>query len=191
MSDLHVLQTYVLWKGADGELYRYIFDSGELPDDGNSAGLWSLKDPATPLSCQWLTDEAEYIGMPFSESASILPDRTGVLVIFKPGSYTHPDGGDVFPCPNNAAIFNADGSLRCQVQFAGPPRLGVSYVIERPFTRTIAHRIWPIGCPGDSIDPPIVQFGVLVGTKEHPPERFFVLNAETGELTDGLYRVPH
>ncbi|MDM7943960.1 MAG: hypothetical protein QUV35_15155 [Hydrogenophaga sp.] len=190
MNSTNVLQTYVLWKGVDGELFRYIFDSGVLSDEGNSEGLRALKDPARPLSCQWLTDKAGYVCMPFKDSARILPDRTGVLVIFKPGSYTHPDGNDIFPCPNNAAIYNADGSLRCQVRFASGPERNADCVIGRTFTRTITHQTLPIGRRGDPIDPPIVQFGVLVGTREHPPESFYVLNTETGELTNGLFSVP-
>ena len=54
--------------------------------------------------------------MPFTDFAWILPDRTGVVVIFKQGSYVHPDGSDVFALPNNAAIFNADGTLRFQLK---------------------------------------------------------------------------
>jgi hypothetical protein len=46
------------------------------------------------------------------------------------------------------------------------------------------------GTSGDLLDTPIVQFGFLVGTKEEPPESFYILNTETGELTNGMYSVP-
>jgi len=186
-----VRKTVLLWRAADSEQFQYIIDRGGLSDEGNSEGLRALKRPITQVCSQLLLDDGREISLPFTDFAWIVPDRTGALVIFKPGSYTHPDGSDVFACPNNAAIFNADGSLRCQVHFAGVPERSEGYVIGRPFTRTITHKTLPIGRRGEPIDPPIVQFGVLVGTREHPPENFFVLNAETGELTDGLFRVPY
>ncbi|MDM7943957.1 MAG: hypothetical protein QUV35_15140 [Hydrogenophaga sp.] len=186
-----IRQTFLLWHAADGEQLQYIVDRGGRSDEGNCEKLHSLKKPATPVSTQLLLEDDRLITLPFNDFAWILPNRTGVLVIFKPGSYTHPDGNDIFPCPNNAAIYNADGSLRCQVRFASGPERSAPYVIDRTFTRTITHQTLPIGRRGDPIDPPIVQFGVLVGTREHPPESFYVLNTETGELTNGLFSVPY
>lgn len=186
-----VQQTVLLWHAADGERFQYIVDRGGLSDEGNSERLRALKRPLAQVSSQLILEDGSVISLPFTDFAWIVPDRTGVLVIFQPGSYTLPDGRDAFSCPNNAAIFNADGSLRCQVHFAGAPERSSSYIIGRPFTRTITHKTMSIGRPGEPIDPPIVQFGVLVGTKEHPPESFYVLNTETGELTDGLFGVPY
>lgn len=53
--------------------------------------------------------------LPTNEIAHILPDRSGVLVLFKAddaprGELTH------YAPPGNAAIFNADGSIRFQLQ---------------------------------------------------------------------------
>lgn len=56
------------------------------------------------------------MALPFRTIADILPDRSGVLAIFSHGEYVDPDGTDVFPAPNNAAVFNADGFLRFQVR---------------------------------------------------------------------------
>jgi hypothetical protein len=186
-----IQQTFLLWRAADDVQFQYIVDRGGRSDEGNSEKLRSLKKPVTPVSTQLLLEDDRLITLPFNDFAWILPDRTGVLVIFKPGSYTRPDGSDVFPCPNNAAIYNADGSLRCQVRFASSLAGRADYIIDRTFTRTITHQTLPIGRVGEPIDPPIVQFGVLVGTKEHPPESFYVLNTQTGELTDGMFSVPY
>jgi hypothetical protein len=186
-----IRQTVLIWRAADGEQFPYIVDRGGLADDGNGERFRALRRPVTPVNSQLLLDDGCVIVLPFTELAWTIPDRTGVFVIFRPGSYTHPDGSDVFPEPNNAAIFNADGGLRCQVRFSGAPERSASYVIGLPFSRTITHKELPIGRRGEPIDPPIVQFGVLVGTKEHPPVSFYVLNTETGELTDGLFTVPY
>jgi len=178
-------------ESADGQRADWIIDGGDQPADIYWSVLDGLKRPTHTVETRLLLDTGEVISLPLKDFAYLLPDRSGVLVIFKPGSYTHPDGSDIFPFPNHAAIFNADGSLRCQVRFAGAPERSASYVIGLPFTRTITHKELPIGRRGEPIDPPIVQFGVLVGTKEHPPESFYVLNTETGELTDGLFTVPY
>lgn len=56
--------------------------------------------------------------IPFSETISVLPDRTGFITIFgdKPSEFskikTYPY---FFEKPNNAAIYSADGSLRFQL----------------------------------------------------------------------------
>ncbi|WP_288254475.1 hypothetical protein [uncultured Hydrogenophaga sp.] len=186
-----VRQTALLWRAADGEQLQYIVDRGGLSDDGSSERLRALKRPLTQVGSQLLLDDESVIALPFTEFAWITPDRSSALVVFRPGSHRRSDGSDIFACPHNAAIFNADGSLRCQVHFADAPALRASYVIGRPFTRVITHKTLPIGRPGEPIDPPIVQFGVLVGTKKHPPESFYVLNTETGELTDGWFTVPY
>lgn len=177
-------------ESVEGQRVDWIIDGGDQPADVYWSVMDDLKQPIRVVETRLLLDTGETVSLPFKEFAYLLPDRSGVLVIFKPGGHTRPDGSDIFACPNNAAIFNADGSLRCQVHFAGAPALVASYVIELPFTRRITHKIMPIGRPGEPINPPIVQFGVLVGTKKHPPESFYVLNTETGELTNGLFSVP-
>lgn len=76
----------------------------------------SLQLPTKTIAQKLLLDNKAEVLLPFLDFAWILPDRTGALVLFKEGEYTHPDGSDVFPKPNNAAIYNADGSLRFQLQ---------------------------------------------------------------------------
>ncbi len=186
-----VARVVLLKAGTDDSLARWVVDGGHQSADIAAQVLQALPKPTRTLRTELELDDGHEIHLPFKEFAHILPDRTGVLVIFQPGRYTHPDGSDVFPCPNNAAIYNADGSLRCQVHFASGPARSAQYIIDRPFTRTITHKTLPIGRVGEPIAPPIVQFGVLVGTKQHPPESFYVLNTETGELTNGLFSVPY
>jgi len=190
MNGRKISKTLLVKQGAEGERAQVVIDGSNEDGELRWAAVKALTPPKKEVESALILDDATYVPFPFCELAWILPDRTGVLVIFRPGSYTHSDGRDVFPCPNNAAIFNADGGLRCQLHFSDGPERSASYVIGRPFTRTITHTTLPIGQRGEPIDPPIVQFGVLVGTKVHPPESFFVLNTETGELTDGMFSVP-
>jgi hypothetical protein len=190
MTTALVSKTLLVKEGADGKRSHVVTDGSDEPGELRWAAVHRLVQPKKEIETALMLDDGTYIPLSFTELAHILPDRTGVLVIFTPGRYTRPDGSDVFPSPNNAAIYNADGSLRCQVRFAGAPETSADCIIERPFTRTITHKELPIGRRGEPIDPPIVQFGVLVGTKKHPPESFYVLNTESGELTYGLFRVP-
>lgn len=84
--------------------------------DERWADVNALPTPCVVLGSEiWLEGE-EKVALPFEALPSILPDRTGALVLFKEGEYTNPDGSDVFPKPNNAAIYNADGSLRFQLK---------------------------------------------------------------------------
>ncbi|AOS81517.1 MULTISPECIES: hypothetical protein [Hydrogenophaga] len=191
MNSSLVHQVSLLWEGSDGTRASVISQRSPLDAIQSWKDVDRLMPPKRQLETALLLDDNTYVPLPFCDLAWILPDRTGVLVIFKPGSYTRSDGSDVFACPNNAAIFNADASLRCQVRFSDAPERSASYVVGLPFTRTKTHKELPIGRRGEPIDPPIVQFGVLIGTKEHPPESFFVLDTETGELTDDLFRVPY
>ena len=175
------------WDGQEAT----VFTDGDNRDGVERwAAVQALPEPRVEVATELCLENLQRVRLPFTELAWVLPDRTGVVVIFKKGSYVNADGSDVFPMPNNAAIYNADGSLRCQVQFSGATA-SADYIIERPFTRTITHKTLPIGRRGEPIDPPIVQFGVLVGTRDQPPEKFFVLNTESGELTDGLFTVPY
>lgn len=89
------------------------------PDDTVSlidATPLSLQLPTKTIAQKLFFDNRAEVVLPFFDFAWILPDRTGVLVLFKESSYTNPDGSDIFPKPNNAAIYNADGSLRFQLK---------------------------------------------------------------------------
>lgn len=190
MSQL-IAQTGILWQGADGKRADWIVDGSPVNAIESSRDLKELLPPKGEVQSFLILVDGTRVVLPFNGLCYRIPDHTGVIALFEPGQYLKADGTDYFPYPNNAAIFNADGSLRCQIHFSGDLLRNKDLMIERLFTRHITHESLPYGRVGDPIDPPIVQFGVLVGTKEAPPENFYIVNVETGELTDGMYSVPY
>ncbi|MGF6668791.1 hypothetical protein [Pseudomonas monsensis] len=100
-----------------------------------------------------LDDDVE-ISIPVEEIPHILSNRTGVLVIFeeKPTKLSCSIAPWFFECPNNAAIYNADGSLRFQLQ--SPYGIG-SYIGA---VHHSASQNYP------------ESLGVLVGSLGHQPE---------------------
>jgi hypothetical protein len=112
-----VLRTATVKRGNNGAEANAFVDGDPRDADVRWAEVDALPAPTVSLGSEiWLEDE-ERIRLPFKTLPWILPDRTGVLVWFEEGEYTNPDGTDVFPKPNNAAIYNADGSLRFQLRF--------------------------------------------------------------------------
>lgn len=117
MINKRVLKTGWVFRGANGAEAIVFTDGDERDVDVLWSNVRALPKPKVTLGTQlWLVDGG-IIRLPFKSQASILPDRTGVLVLFESGEYTHPDGTDVFSKPNNAAIYNADGTLRFQLKF--------------------------------------------------------------------------
>ncbi|CZF86962.1 hypothetical protein [Grimontia marina] len=120
-------------------IYRnYISDSGEVVTarqfgmvswEESKADKANLKHHpySKPLGVFWILDDLRPVNFNPSIfhriSIDVLDDRSGVLVIHN----VDDDRADYsfLPPPNNAAIFNADGSLR--------------FVLENPLT----------GCPGE------------------------------------------
>jgi hypothetical protein len=188
-----IAQTGLLVQGFDGQRASWIIDGSPVNAIEASMDLKKLQEPTGEVESFLILIDGTRVVLPFNGISHRIPDHSGVIAIFTPGQYLNAAGEDMFPCPHNAAIFNADGSLRCQVHFAGGQERNKGLIIERLFTRRITRERAKnfYGPPGDPIDPPIVQFGVLVGTKEHPPESFYIVNTETGELTDGKYSVPY
>jgi hypothetical protein len=74
--------------------------------------LNDLPIPMKTLASQMWLDNGETVQLPYLEFADIIPDRTGVFMYFRDNS----EGLKEFPKPNNAAIYNADGSLRFQLK---------------------------------------------------------------------------
>jgi hypothetical protein len=192
MRTKFVFKTGLVKRGANGD-EAIVFTDGDTRDgEIRWADVKALPSPKIGLGSEIWLESGEQIRLPFTQLLWILPDRTGVIAIFRAGQYLNPQGEDFFPAPCNAAIFNADGSLRCQVYFSEENFKHDDYIIERLFTRSITHKyVGGFYGVGERVDPPIEQFGVLVGTKVMPPERFYVLNTETGELTNGYFTVPY
>jgi len=111
-----VAKTGLVKRGANGTEAIVFVDGDERDGELRWAEVKSLPLPRVELGSELLLDDGERIRLPFTALPWILPDHTGVLVLFNNGEYTNPDGSDVFPKPNNAAIYNADGTLRFQLK---------------------------------------------------------------------------
>ena len=71
-----------------------------------------------------LLDNDKEILIPVSNIVEILPDRTGFVVIYdnKPNKFSEATSYPwFFEYPNNAAVYNADGSLRFQIKITNNP----------------------------------------------------------------------
>ena len=192
MSSL-IKQVGILYQGAKGKRAEWIVDGSPVDAMEASREVDALVPPLGKIESFLILTDGTRVTLPFCGIAYRIPDHTGVVAIFEPGQYLNTQGEDMFPRPHNAAIFNADGSLRCQVHFVGGSERNKNLIIERYFTRHINRKPpkHSYGPPGDLLEVPIVQFGFLIGTKDAPPESFYVLNCETGELTDGCFSVPY
>jgi hypothetical protein len=100
-----------VWRGADGTLGEVTYDS----HDGMGKG-WEAVDvlirPIREIQIVCVLEDGARVVFPFMDIAAILPDRTGVLVVFS-GNYK---SEMQFAEPDNAAIFNADGTLRFRLE---------------------------------------------------------------------------
>jgi hypothetical protein len=182
-----------LYQGSDRRRAEWIVDGSPVDAIEASRELDTLARPVGEVESFLILTDRTRVTLPFCGIAYRTPDQTGVIAIFEPGQYLNAQGEDMFPRPHNVAIFNADGSLRCQVHFEGGAERNRSLIIERHFVRHITRQPgkYSYSPPGDLLGVPILQFGFLIGTKDAPPEFFYVLNCETGELTDGCFRVPY
>ncbi|WP_166217423.1 hypothetical protein [Pseudomonas atagonensis] len=96
----------------------------------------------------------------------ILPDRTGVLVVFKekPHRFSSAEAPWFFSYPHNAAIYNGDGTLRFQLY--NPEGEG-SY----------------IGAIHTGVMPEHTDtLGVLMGTVGHEPEWLYLVDPDASKL---------
>jgi hypothetical protein len=104
-----------IWQGADGATVEVIYDGDDRNAMERLAPIDQLISPKKDVALKFRLNDGSAVDLPFLGAAYLLPDRTGAVAIFEPGQYIKPDGTDRFPAPNNAAIFNADGSLRFQL----------------------------------------------------------------------------
>ena len=87
-----------------------------------------------------LLDNNKEIHIPVSDIIEVLPDRTGFVVIYKeqPRKFSEAISYPwFFKYPNNAAIYNADGSLRFQIKLTD--NLESSLYIESFAQESIEH----------------------------------------------------
>lgn len=113
MSSL-VVQVFGVWRGADGRTAEVIYEGSRLSGPERWAEVRRLLAPKIEINTEMELDTGERIVLPTTEIAHLLPDRTGVLVLFR--SNQEASNGSCFLEPDNAAIFNSDGSLRFQLK---------------------------------------------------------------------------
>jgi hypothetical protein len=108
-----------LWQGDDGKLAEVIYD-GDASHSGTERwrAVDALKSPCVRLRTSLGLNGGQRVILATDEIAHILPDRTGVLVLFDSRRGSPDVCQDRMHCspPDNAAIFNADGSLRFQLK---------------------------------------------------------------------------
>ncbi|MBK5374452.1 hypothetical protein JFT81_07385 [Pseudomonas sp. TH43] len=111
-------------------------------------------------------DSGVEVEMPINESIIILPDRSGVLVVFgqEPYKLSSRETPWFFGYPNNAAIYNADGTLRFQVH---NPYGENSYIGDIHSGAMPEH-------PN--------ALGVLIGTVGHEPEWLYLVDPDAPKL---------
>ena len=100
-----------IWRGDDGNMAEV----GYGRTDGGRRNHWdavdALKEPRVKLRTVIELEDGLRVILPTNEIAYILPDKSGVLVLFDDDKSVQ-DGCISFSAPGNAAIFNSDGSLR-------------------------------------------------------------------------------
>lgn len=162
-----ISQIVNVWRGSDGSIAEVVWDGSSLDAIEKWKCVDSLPDPVDQIATYFLLDDGTISNLPFLRSrGQRLPDRTGAVIIFDSGKYTKPDSTDHFPAPNNAAIFNADGSLRFQLKVSG-----------------LANRI--AAFHSGSMPPRFAsQMGLLIATHaDAPPEWVYAVDPNSPELS--------
>ncbi|WP_148661405.1 hypothetical protein [Roseateles chitosanitabidus] len=107
-----------VWLGSDGQrLVIPVEGTGVAAEDAlaRRAQVLALAEPRKILGCVLTLDDGTEVSIDAPMLPALLPDRSGILGIFPPSWYINEAGDDVFGFPNNAAVFNVDGTLRFQV----------------------------------------------------------------------------
>lgn len=105
------------WQGADGALAEVVFSGEGRFGPESWAAVDELTKPLIKLDKILVLTDGSRIALPVSEIPELLPDHSGVLVVFNEKAKGAASRNFMqIPPPNNAAIFNADGSLRFQLQ---------------------------------------------------------------------------
>lgn len=164
MTEL-VHQVLSVWQDAAGQMAEVVLDGGEGDAVAAFKVLDSLKEPLRQTETCLVLEGGRRVALPFVGSAFLLPDRTGVAAIFSPGQYVNAHGQDFFPRPGNAAVFNADGSLRFQLKLDRGDRIAAFHGGEMPDAFK--------GCLGVVVAP----------DASAPPDRLYALDPDTPTLT--------
>jgi hypothetical protein len=158
---------------------RREFDDGFVSDqfvrwDGVSSSfeeikqniLYVEKHKVVALRQRLVLDSGAEVDIPIFGTLHILPDRTGVLVIFEkePSRLGVSHAPWFFSFPNNAAIYNVDGSLRHQ--------------LCNPYGKNSYIGAIHSGAMPDHPD----KLGVLIGTVGHEPEWLYLVDPNSPQL---------
>jgi hypothetical protein len=157
------------WEFDDGLLFeQFVSWDGACTsfEDTKNIMLYAQKHAVVRFERYLAFENGVELRIPVSEMPYILADRTGVLVVFNevPSKFGMSEFPWFFNCPNNAAIYNSDCSLRFQLKSAH----GVgSYIGAVHYTSTPANP---------------KALGVLVGTVGHDPEWLYLVDPNSSEL---------
>lgn len=157
------------WEFDSGLLFeQYVRWDGECTsfDETKKNMVYAQKHVVVSFKRVLVLDDGAEVVIPINETPHILPDRTGVLVVFNKVSPTScsPEFPWFFNSPNNAAIYNADGSLRFQLQSAHGEG---SYIGAVHYAPAPNHP--------DAL-------GVLVGSVGHDPEWLYLVDPNNPKL---------
>jgi len=155
LDDGVVFEEFVRWDGACTSF-----------DEQKNNMLYKQKHVVISFERLLVLDGGFEISIPVHETPYLLSDRTGVLVVFEqePSKFNCPEAPWFFDFPNNAAIYNADGSLRFQLH--NPEGEG-SYIGAVHYAAMPNHP--------DAL-------GVLVGTVGHDPEWLYLVDCNSPEI---------
>lgn len=157
------------WEFDDGVLFEQFVSwdgtSTNFNDTKNNV-LYAQEHVVVRFERYLVLENGVELRLPVSDMPYILEDRTGVLVLFdeKPSKFDTPEFPWFFNCPDNAAIYNADGSLRFQLQSSH----GIGSYIGA------VHRTATPENPN--------ALGVLVGTLGHDPEWLYLVDPDSPKL---------
>ena len=154
-DDGHLFEEFVRWDGVCTSF-----------DELKKIMIYAQEHKVVSVQQVLVLNNGVEISIPIHGALNLLPDRTGVLVIFdkEPSKFSCPEAPWFFGFPNNAAIYNADGSLRFQLH--NPEGEG-SYI-------GAIHS----GAMPNHPD----ALGVLVGTVGHDPEWLYLVDFNSPKL---------
>lgn len=155
LDDGSVVDEFVCWNGG-----RTSFD------ERKSNMLYMQRHSAVNFERRLILDGGNEVIIPVYEEPYFLSDRTGVLIVFdeRPSKFGRQDAPWFFGFPHNAAIYNADGALRFQLE---NPHGAGSYI------GAVHYAVTPNNPPA---------LGVLVGAVGHDPEWLYLVDPNSPKL---------
>lgn len=155
LDDGVVFERFVSWDGGSTSF-----------DDIKKYILYSARHKVIKRRQCLVLDNGMEVDIPVLESLNILPDRTGVLVVFEknPSKFSIPNAPWFFSYPDNAAIYDSDGSLRFQLHntYGEDGYIGAVHSGAMPENPN--------------------ALGVLIGAVGHDPEWLYLVDPNNPDL---------